>query len=40
MEFDCKEIYFYLFNQVTDAIRILQEAQKETEEAYGSGMEA
>lgn len=29
-----KEMYLILFNAITDAIKILEEAQKKTEEIY------
>ena len=29
-----KAMYYKLFNDITDAIRILQQAQKDTEEIY------
>jgi len=31
---DYKTMYFQLFNKITDAINILQKAQKESEEKY------
>ena len=36
---DYKEMYLKLFNKVTDAIEILKEAQKETEEIYIKSLE-
>ena len=37
---DYKKMYFALFNAMTDAIEILQNAQLKTEEIYESGKEA
>jgi len=31
---DYEAMYFRLFNKISDAIRLLQEAQQQTEEAY------
>ena len=31
---DYKTMYYKLFNAITDAVEILQQAQKETEEIY------
>ena len=36
---DYKVMYFALFNKVTDALAILQQAQREGEEAYMEGGE-
>lgn len=36
---DYKEMYFKLFNKVTDVIEELQQIQRETEELYISGSE-
>ncbi len=36
---DYKELYFELFNKITDAIELLKKAQKDTEEKFISSEE-